>query len=70
MWALRPKRLTYGTANLPEMVGVSGVTGSFVYYVPASDAVISGTFDQTDMSARAIRFLVADVLSELDALDR
>jgi D-alanyl-D-alanine carboxypeptidase len=70
MWRVRPKRLTYGTANLPEMLGVSGVTGSFVYYVPAADAVVAGTFDQTDMSARAIRFLVADVLAELDALDR
>lgn len=68
MWRVNPQRLSYGTARLPNMVGVSGVTGSFVYVIPEHDAVVSGTFDQSDHSARAIRFLVSDVLANLDAL--
>jgi len=65
MWRIRPVRLTWGLARLPDMLGVSGVTGSFVYLVPDLGAVVAGTFNQTNLSQGAIRFLVGDVLGTL-----
>ena len=68
LWRVDPRgvsRLLRG----PEMIGVSGVTGSFAYLVPEHDAVITGTFDQTDFSEDHIVFLLTRVLPTLDRVE-
>jgi hypothetical protein len=48
---------------------VSGSTGSFLYWVPAYNAVIAGTFNQTDYQRKHVMFLsnVLKVLNQADA---
>lgn len=70
LWHIRPGRVFIGAASLPDMVGVSGSTGSFAYYVPEYDAVITGTFDQMDMQEQHIRFLMSQVLPALARAER
>lgn len=70
MWRIRPSGLFFGFGALPDVIGVSGATGSFVYYVERSDAVISGTFNQTKWQEGHISFIVGDVLPLLEQLPR
>jgi len=65
LWRIRPGRLSPFLGGAPEMVGVSGVTGSFAYLVPEMDAVITGSFDQTTQEEDHVVFLVTKVLLPL-----
>lgn len=62
VWRIRPRGVSVLAGSLPELIGVSGSTGSFVYYVPELDALISGTLNQTDQAEGHVRFLLMDVL--------
>ncbi|MEN0063389.1 MAG: serine hydrolase domain-containing protein [Myxococcota bacterium] len=65
LWRIRPGRVFFALGGLPTLVGASGATGSFAYYIDEYDAVVTGTFDQTDWQERHIRFLLSDVLPAL-----
>jgi len=39
-------------------LGVSGSTGSFVYWAPEYDAVIAGSFNQTEYRKKHVVFLI------------
>ena len=44
--------------NCPDMYGISGSTGSYVYYIPEYDAVFAGTFNQRNFMKKHIFFLL------------
>lgn len=58
LWRIRPAGLLFLLRGYPDLYGVSGSTGSYVYYVPEYDAVIAGTFNQTGYQAKHVRFLL------------
>lgn len=70
MWRIRPFRLTWGLARVPDLYGASGVTGSFAYVVPAYGATIVGTFNQSEIAKISVRFVVAQVLATLSRIER
>ena len=64
LWRVRPdgvSRLLSG----PNLLGVSGVTGSFAYLIPENGAVITGTFDQSLYEEEHLVFILTRVLSTL-----
>ena len=65
LWRIRPGGLFFLLKKYPELIGVSGSSGSFLYWVPAYDAVIAGTFNQTDYQRKHVMFLI-NVLKVLD----
>lgn len=70
LWTIRPARVSFMLRGVPELHGASGSTGSFAYYVPDWDAVITGTFDQTNWEERHLRWLLTNVLPRLNQLSK
>lgn len=68
LWRIRPSGLFFLLRGYPNLYGVSGSTGSFLYWAPEYDAVISGTFNQMDYTQQSIMFLVR-VLSVLGRIE-
>jgi CubicO group peptidase (beta-lactamase class C family) len=68
LWRIRPGGVFFLLGQLPELLGASGATGSFVYYIPEYDAVVAGTFNQTRWAEDHVRFLLRDVLPKLARL--
>jgi CubicO group peptidase (beta-lactamase class C family) len=64
LWRIRPGGLFFLFKGYPEILGVSGATASFLYWVPEYDAVIAGSFNQTDYQRQHVSFLIK-VLREL-----
>ena len=62
LWKVRPAGLSWFARGLPEMVGVSGSLGSYVYYIEEYDAVITGTFDQSTWAEKHIQFIMSKVI--------
>jgi D-alanyl-D-alanine carboxypeptidase len=58
LWRIRPGGLFFLLESYPEMLGASGSTGSFLYWVPEYDAVIAGSFNQTDYQRKHVTFLI------------
>jgi D-alanyl-D-alanine carboxypeptidase len=58
LWRIRPGGLFFLLKKYPELIGVSGSSGSFLYWVPAYNAVIAGTFNQTDYQRKHVVFLI------------
>lgn len=58
MWRIRPGGLFFLLNSYPEMLGVSGSTGSFLYWVSEYDAIITGSFNQTGYQRKHISFLI------------
>lgn len=58
LWRIRPGRLSFLLKSYPELIGISGSTGSFLYWVPAYDAIIAGTFNQTEYQRKHVVFLI------------
>jgi D-alanyl-D-alanine carboxypeptidase len=69
LWRIRPEGLSFLLKAYPELLGISGSTGSFLYWVPKYDAVITGSFNQTDYKKKHVVFLikVLKVLSQVAA---
>ena len=67
LWGVRPDGLSRLLSS-PELIGVSGLTGSFAYLVPEYGAVITGTFDQTLYEEEHIVYLVTKVMPTLDRI--
>lgn len=65
LWTVHPGRVSFLLGGTPELLGASGSTGAFAYYVPGWDAVITGTFDQTDWEEKHLRFLLTRVVPRL-----
>lgn len=65
LWRVRPDGLSRWLSS-PEMIGVSGFTGSYLYLVPETDTLITGTFDQSLYAEEHIIYLVTKVLPLLD----
>jgi hypothetical protein len=68
LWLIRPGGLFFLLRGYPDLYGISGSTGSFLYWVPAYDAVLTGTFDQTDYADQHVQFLIK-VLAVLGRVD-
>jgi D-alanyl-D-alanine carboxypeptidase len=68
-WRIRPGRLFFALGAYPDLIGASGMSGSFAYYVPEWDAVITGSFNQTDWQERHINFLMSQVLGPLQRIE-
>ncbi len=62
LWRIRPGGVFWLLDGMPEMIGVSGALGSYVYYIEAHDAVVAGTFDQSTWAERHIEFLLSEVI--------
>ncbi|MFN2252174.1 MAG: serine hydrolase domain-containing protein [Anaerolineae bacterium] len=69
LWRIRPAGVFFLLRGYPVLYGVSGSSGTFVYYVPKYDAVITGAFDQTDYAEGHVRFLL-QVLALLGRVER
>ncbi|MEQ1506044.1 MAG: serine hydrolase domain-containing protein [Myxococcota bacterium] len=68
-WQIRPGGVFFLLGGSPDLVGVSGMTGAYVYYVPEWDAVISGTFNQTDWQSKHVSWLLSQVLPPLGRIE-
>lgn len=64
LWRIRPGALFFAMAGLPQLHGVSGSTGSFVYRLE-DGTILSGTFDQLDYAEAHIQFLLTRVVPTL-----
>jgi D-alanyl-D-alanine carboxypeptidase len=58
LWRIRPAGLFFLLRGYPDLYGVSGSTGSFLYWVPEYDAVVTGTFDQIGYTQKHVMFLI------------
>jgi D-alanyl-D-alanine carboxypeptidase len=58
LWRIRPGGLSFLLKSYPEVLGISGSTGSFLYWVPEYDAAITGSFNQTDYREKHVVFLI------------
>jgi len=58
LWRIRPGGISFLLKSYPEILGVSGSTGSFVYWAPEYDAVIAGSFNQTEYRKKHVVFLI------------
>jgi D-alanyl-D-alanine carboxypeptidase len=58
LWRIRPAGLLFLLRGYPDLYGVSGSTGSFLYWVPEYDVVVTGTFDQTGYTQKHVMFLI------------
>jgi CubicO group peptidase (beta-lactamase class C family) len=59
LWRVRPGGLFFLMRGYPNLLGASGSTGSYLYYVPDLDAVIAGTFDDSRWGrSKHIRFVL------------
>jgi D-alanyl-D-alanine carboxypeptidase len=58
LWRIRPAGLFFLLRGYPDLYGISGSTGTFLYYVSEYDAVITGAFNQTDYTQETVRFLL------------
>jgi D-alanyl-D-alanine carboxypeptidase len=67
LWRITPRKV-YPLLDDGEILGVSGSTGSFLYWAPEYDAVIAGTFNQTGYQRAHVMFLLR-VLSILDRVE-
>jgi D-alanyl-D-alanine carboxypeptidase len=68
LWRIRPAGLFFLLRGYPDLYGVSGSTGSFLYWVPEYDAVVTGTFDQIGYTQKHVMFLIK-VLALLDRVE-
>ena len=69
MWRIRPGGIFFLLSPLPEMYGASGSTGSFAYYVPSYDVMVSGTLNTTAHRERHVEFLLREVSIALVRID-
>ena len=69
LWRIRPAGIIFLLRGYPELYGVSGSTGTWVYYVPEQDAVIAGAFNQSGYQQNHVRFLI-QALAVLDRVER
>ncbi len=67
-WRIRPGGLFFLLGGLPELTGVSGSTGSYVYRLE-DGTVLAGTFDQTDQTEGHVQFLLSKVLPILARIE-
>lgn len=65
-WRIRPGGIFFALGGLPELVGHSGSTGVWAYYVERHDAVLVGAVSQSGWQEDHIRFLLKDVLPVLE----
>ena len=68
LWHIRPGGMLFLLGGLPELQGVSGATGSYVYLLE-DGTVVAGTFDQLHYAEDHVRFLLAEVLPVLARVD-
>jgi D-alanyl-D-alanine carboxypeptidase len=54
LWRIRPAGLFFLFRGYPDLYGVSGSSGSFLYWIPEYDAVISGTLNQLDYAQKSV----------------
>jgi D-alanyl-D-alanine carboxypeptidase len=64
-WRIRPRGVFFALAGLPTLVGHSGSTGVWAYYVEAWDAVLVGAVSDSAWQEKHVEFLLRDVLPVL-----
>ncbi|MCC6458161.1 MAG: serine hydrolase [Caldilineaceae bacterium] len=68
LWCIRPAGLFFLFRGYPDIYGVSGSSGSFLYWIPEYDAVISGTLNQLDYAQKSVMFPI-QVLGILERVE-
>lgn len=61
-WRIRPRGVFFALGGLPNLVGHSGATGVWAYYVPDWDAVLVGAVSDASWQAKHIEYLLRWVL--------
>ncbi len=64
-WRIRPRGVFFALAGLPTMVGHSGATGVWAYYVADWDAVLVGAVSDASWQEKHVEFLLRDVVPVL-----
>jgi D-alanyl-D-alanine carboxypeptidase len=67
-WRIRPGGIFFALGGLPDLVGHSGSTGVWAYYVERHDAVLVGAVSQSGWQEDHIRFLLAEILPVLERI--
>lgn len=67
-WRVRPGGVFFLLGGMPELVGHSGATGVWAYYVAAYDAVLVGAVSNAAWQEKHIEFLLAEVMPVLGRL--
>lgn len=65
MWRIRPGAVTLPLSGMPTLLGHSGATGVWAYYVAEWDAVIVGAVSDSRWQERHVEFLLTDVIPTL-----
>ncbi len=71
LWRIRPAGLFFLLRGYPDLYGVSGSSGAFLYWIPEYDAIISGTLNQLDYAQKSVMLpvQVLGILSRVEAED-
>jgi D-alanyl-D-alanine carboxypeptidase len=71
LWRIRPAGLFFLFRGYPDLYGVSGSAGSFLYWIPEYDAIISGTLNQLDYAQKSVMLpvQVLGILGRVEAED-
>jgi D-alanyl-D-alanine carboxypeptidase len=64
-WRIRPGAVTFALSGMPTLVGHSGATGVWAYYVAEWDAVVVGAVSDSRWQERHVEFFLTDVIPTL-----
>jgi hypothetical protein len=67
-WRIRPGGIFFALGGLPDLIGHSGSTGVWAYWVERHDTVLVGSVSQSGWQEDHIRFLLAEVLPVLERI--
>lgn len=70
VWRVRPGGVFFALAGLPTMIGHSGATGVWAYWVPEWDAVLVGAMSQSAWQEKHLEFVLAELYPVLARLPR
>jgi hypothetical protein len=65
LWRIRPGAVSFTLSGMPTLVGHSGATGVWAYYIAEWDAVVVGAVSDSRWQERHVEFLLSDVVPTL-----
>lgn len=65
LWRIRPGGVAWPLRGMPTLLGHSGATGVWAYYIPDWDAVVVGAVSDSRWQERHVEFLLSDVVPTL-----
>jgi D-alanyl-D-alanine carboxypeptidase len=64
-WRIRPGGVVFILGGMPALVGHSGSTGVWAYFVPETDAVLVGAVNHAGWQEKHVEFLLSEVMPVL-----